>query len=206
VNTIFLETAALQRNSNSMETLTMDLTGKLLIAMPGMGDARFEHAVLLICAHNPEGAMGVILNKPAPDLDLRDLFAQLGIQHGATLPIMPVQLGGPVELSRGFVLHSNDWRGEGGSLAVTDALTLTSTRDILEAIGQGLGPDDALLALGYAGWGPGQLEAEILQNVWLTADLDDQIIFHAPNTKKWEAALQGLGIDPMTLSATAGHA
>jgi putative transcriptional regulator len=189
-----------------MDAYEMDLTGKLLIAMPGMGDPRFEHAVLLICAHNPEGAMGVVLNKPAPDLDLRDLFAQLGIHHGATLPAMPVQLGGPVELSRGFVLHSNDWEGEGGSLAVTEALSLTSTRDILEAIGQGLGPDDALLALGYAGWGPGQLEGEILQNVWLTADLDDRIIFREPNPRKWEEALHGLGIDPMTLSATAGHA
>ncbi len=100
-----------------------------------------------------------------------------------------------MELSRGFVLHSNDWEGEGGSLAVTEALSLTSTRDILEAIGQGgLGPDDALLALGYAGWGPGQLEGEILQNVWLTADLDDRIIFREPNPRKWEEALHGWGL------------
>ncbi|MFC5737798.1 YqgE/AlgH family protein [Sinirhodobacter huangdaonensis] len=186
----------------------MDLTGKLLIAMPGMGDPRFEHAVVAVCAHSPEGAMGVIVNKPLPTPGLSDLLTQLGIPVTASdrPERAPILFGGPVETGRGFVLHSRDWTGQGPAMEVMPEMAMTATRDILEDIAQGRGPDRALLALGYAGWGPGQLEAEILSNGWLIADGDAEIVLGADHATKWTRALATMGVDPRTLSAAAGHA
>ncbi|WP_415182029.1 YqgE/AlgH family protein [Phaeovulum sp.] len=184
----------------------MDLTGKLLIAMPGMGDTRFEHGVVLICAHSESGAMGLIINKPAPGVEFNSLMDQLGISHPNPDILVPVHFGGPVETGRGFVLHSADWHGQGGAIQVGPQMAMTSTRDVLEDLGRGNGPDNALLALGYAGWGPGQLEAEILSNGWLTGKADPELVFTIPNARKWSMALHALGVDPLTLSPTAGHA
>ncbi len=186
----------------------MDLTGKLLVAMPGMGDPRFEHAVVAICAHSPEGAMGLIVNKPLPEPDMGDLLEQLGIAMTASdrPGHAPILFGGPVETGRGFVLHSRDWNGQGTAMPVGDALAMTATRDILEDIAAGVGPHRSLLALGYAGWGPGQLEAEILDNGWLIAEPNDEIALSGEYGTKWTRALNSMGIDPRTLSATAGRA
>ena len=139
----------------------MDLSGSILISMPGMGDPRFERTVILICAHSPEGAMGLIINKPAPDLDFSALLDHLDIPRGLAGRDIRVHLGGPVERGRGFVLHSPDYASNGGTLDVAGIYGMTATLDILQDLAQGRGPCEALLALGYAGWGPGQLEAEI---------------------------------------------
>lgn len=184
----------------------MNLTGKLLIAMPGMGDPRFEHSVVFICEHNEQGAMGLIVNKPAPEISMAELFEQLSIETGATEPDMPVHFGGPVEGGRGFVLHSPDYSSKLQSLAIGDAFCMTATLDILEDIAAGAGPKDALMMLGYSGWGPDQLEAEISMNGWLTAEAGPDLVYGLPDEAKWEAALKTLGIDPLTLSASAGRA
>lgn len=184
----------------------MDLTGKLLIAMPGMGDPRFEHSVVLVCAHSPQGAMGLIVNKPAlPGVSWAEMIEQLGLSgSGAGVA---VQFGGPVEIGRGFVLHSPDWPQDGAPAPiVAPGLALTTTRDILEDIAAGNGPTRAILALGYAGWGEGQLEAEIAANAWLTADADADLVLGVANLRKWQATLRAIGIDPLMLSAAAGRA
>lgn len=183
-----------------------NLTGQFLIAMPGMGDPRFEHAVVLMCAHSPEGAMGLIINKPAPGATLGDLMAQLKIDPVPPRLLPSVQFGGPVELHRGFVLHSSDWRADEATLAVDDTFSMTATLDVLREMAEGRGPAEAMLTLGYAGWGPGQLEGELARNGWLTAKARSEIVFRIPNASKWEAALAILGIDPLFLSATAGRA
>lgn len=184
----------------------MDLTGKLLIAMPGMGDPRFEHAVVYLCSHSDEGAMGLIVNKPSSELHLSDLLKQLDIPRGAGRDV-PVHFGGPVEHGRGFVLHSPEYRSEGSTtLEVDDRFGLTATLNILEDMSRGEGPDAALLALGYAGWGPGQLEDEIADNGWLTAEAEPGIVFSTDNDGKWTDVLKAMGIDPVLLSATAGRA
>ncbi|WP_038145085.1 YqgE/AlgH family protein [Thioclava atlantica] len=186
----------------------MDLTGKFLIAMPGMGDPRFEHSVIAVCAHSPEGAMGLIVNKPLPKPDFSELLESLGIEpEGSDSSThRPILFGGPVETGRGFVLHSPDWRSAEGQMEVSERLRMTGTRDILEDIAMGRGPDRALMALGYAGWGPGQLEEEILDNGWLTADGDADLALDDDHATKWMRALEGMGIDPRTLSAAAGRA
>jgi putative transcriptional regulator len=186
----------------------MDLTGKILIAMPAMGDPRFEHSVVLICAHSPEGAMGLIVNKSAPGLASSELFEQLSIRVQSPAATLPVHFGGPVETGRGFVLHSPDWPAPApeASLNLSAEIAMTATRDILEDIAAGHGPKQAFLALGYAGWGAGQLESEILANGWLTADADAELIFSTANARKWQMALHALGVDPVSLSATAGRA
>ena len=185
----------------------MDLTGKLLIAMPEMGDPRFEHSVVFLCSHGDDGAMGLIVNKPAVDVHLSDLLKQLEIKPD--LPErgrMPVHFGGPVETARGFVLHSVEYVSNLHSMQVSDGFSMTATMDILEDIASGSGPARALLMLGYAGWGPGQLEAEIAMNGWLTTDADPDLVFAGSDEGKWEAALRTLGVDPLTLSASAGRA
>ncbi len=184
----------------------MDLTGKLLIAMPGMGDARFEHGVVVICAHSEDGAMGLIINKPAPGVAFSGLLDQLGISHTDPDILVPVLFGGPVETGRGFVLHSSDWHGAGDAIRVGPQMAMTATRDVLEDLGRGDGPERALLALGYAGWGPGQLEAEILANGWLTGEADPALVFSVPNARKWAEALHAMGVDPLSLSASSGRA
>lgn len=187
-------------------TLPEDLTGHLLIAMPGMGDPRFEHSVVYLCASSDEGAMGLIVNKPVPDITLDDLLEQLDIGPGADSAGVAVHFGGPVEGGRGFVLHSQDYEGGDGTLSVTPTVAMTATKDILVEIARGTGPARALTALGYAGWGPGQLEDEIQQNAWLMVDADDAILFDPDNDAKWALALARLGIDPHQLSAEGGRA
>ncbi len=184
----------------------MDLTGKILIAMPGMGDPRFEHSVVFICSHTDDGAMGLIVNK-STDLHLADLLTQLDITpKGPSEGQMPVYFGGPVETARGFVLHSPDYESSLHSMVVNDLFSMTATLDILEDIALGKGPEQALMMLGYAGWGPGQLETEISANGWLTGEADSAMIYADPDEDKWSAALQALGVDPLSLSASAGHA
>ena len=185
----------------------MDLTGKLLIAMPGMGDPRFEHSVVFLCAHSGEGAMGLIVNKTAPEVQMGDLLEQLDITpKGTGAGSLPVRFGGPVETQRGFVLHSPDYEASLNSLHVTDRYSMTATLDILEDIAAGRGPSWLLMMLGYAGWGPGQLEGEIGLNGWLTAEADEELVFAKKDEEKWAAALQSLGVDPLGLSSAAGHA
>lgn len=184
----------------------MDLTGKLLIAMPGMGDPRFDHSVVLMCTHDSDAAMGLIVNKPSRDVTLADLAKQLELTPIGADRDAPVYFGGPVEGARGFVLHSPDYASNLQTLPVGDAFAMTATLDILEDIAEARGPERALMMLGYAGWGAGQLESEIAQNGWLTVDADPELVFATPNHAKWGAALARLGVDPLTLSASAGHA
>ena len=184
----------------------MDLTGKLLVAMPGMGDPRFEHSVVLLCAYSDKGAMGLILNKPSPDIRMSDVLDQLEITPVDDAAAMVVHFGGPVETGRGFVLHSQDYQSHLHTLLVTGGFAMTATMDILEEIARGQGPERALMMLGYAGWGPGQLESEIARNGWLTADASRALVFDTPARDKWTAALESLGVDPVLLSADAGRA
>lgn len=189
-----------------MEAFSSNLSGKLLIAMPGMGDPRFAHAVIFVCAHSEEGAMGIIVNKPAPELLFSDLLEQLEIPLGDGYRDIRVHFGGPVETGRGFVLHSSEYQSEAGTLEVDAGTSMTATTDVLADMAVGQGPEQSFMALGYSGWGPGQLESEILDNGWLTSDAREDIIFGRANEHKWTAALKMLGVDPLTLSATAGHA
>ncbi|CUH87746.1 hypothetical protein PH5382_01675 [Phaeobacter sp. CECT 5382] len=185
----------------------MNLTGKLLIAMPGIGDPRFEHSVIFLCSHSDEGAMGLIINKIAPEVQLGNLLEQLEIpvtEAGAEK--LAIRFGGPVETQRGFVLHSPEYESSVNSLAVPPGYAMTATLDILEDIAQGSGPEKMLVMLGYAGWGPGQLEAEIVANGWLTTECSDDLIFDTADGDKWGAALGAMGIDPLSLSASAGTA
>jgi len=181
------------------------LTGQLLVAMPAMADPRFARSVIYICAHSDDGAMGLVLNRSLVSPTFGDLLRQLDI---VTLPpAREIRLcsGGPVDNARGFVLHTSDWIGD-GSLRVTDALALTANLDVLKAIAAGGGPRQGLLALGYAGWGPGQLDAEMQQNAWLSAPADETLLFDADDEGKWRRALAKLNVDPMLLSTEAGHA
>ncbi|MDP0929322.1 YqgE/AlgH family protein [Paracoccus onubensis] len=185
-----------------------NLTGKVLIAMPGMSDARFHRSVVLICAHSAEGAMGLVLNRPLPEIDFDDLMRQLDIESDDAGRRIEVRFGGPVEPGRGFVLHKVPEHGEDpdGRMRIAGGLAMTTTRDILEELAHGKGPEPAVLALGYAGWGPGQLEDEMLRNGWLLGESADDLIFGADHDDKWPAALRVQGIDPSLLSASAGRA
>lgn len=189
-----------------MDDSDFSLAGKLLVAMPDMGDPRFDRSVIFMCAHSEGGAMGLIVNKPAPEVRFGDLLTQLGIEADPDARDIRVHFGGPVEHGRGFVLHSSDYQSESGTLEVDGATSMTATMDVLEAIASGDGPESSMLALGYAGWGPGQLEGEIAQNGWLVCDARDEIVFGRANEFKWNAALKSLGIDPLLLSSTVGHA
>lgn len=183
------------------------LTGKLLIAMPGMSDPRFDHSVVFICAHSDDGAMGLIVNKPTPELKFEDLLKQLKIAPPPQdTPTVEVHCGGPVEGGRGFVLHSADYGGNSSTLKVDERFGMTATLDVLEDLSNGTGPHQCFLALGYAGWGPGQLENELQRNGWLTCDAASDLVFEADASRKWQLALASLGIDPMMLSATGGRA
>lgn len=185
----------------------MNLTGKLLIAMPGIGDPRFEHTLIFLCSHNDEGAMGLIINKSATGVSLRDILEQLEIDtNDAPNANVSVQFGGPVETQRGFVLHTDEYESRVNSLKVIDGFAMTATLDVLEDVAAGTGPEKFIVLLGYAGWGPGQLEEEIAANGWLTAETSSQLVFEEINGEKWMAALKTLGIDPIVLSASAGHA
>ena len=184
----------------------MNLTGTLLVAMPGMGDPRFDRSVILLCAHSTDGAMGLIVNKPAPGMELGDLLDQLEISCATKARRKHVHFGGPVETARGFVLHGADYRSRLQTLDVSPHFAMTATLDVLEDMAVGQGPDPSLAMLGYAGWGPGQLEAEIGRNDWLTAEGDPALVFTADDEDKWLAAVRSLGIDPLGLSGEAGRA
>lgn len=180
--------------------------GQVLIAMPTLNDPRFARTVIYIVAHNEEGAMGLVLNREAERVTFPDLLEQLGIEaNGAVRPI-PVRFGGPVDVTRGFVLHSTDYQNEDDTLAITNDTALTSTLDILKAIANGHGPAKAFLALGYAGWGAGQLEDEVQENAWLTCAPDDLLLFGEGLEPKWRHAFDKIGVNPARLSSGFGHA
>src|SRR3954471_5678593 len=189
------------------------LDGHLLIAMPVMGDPRFAQSVIYLCAHSSEGAMGIIVNRPAGSIDFPELLVQLDIIQKADQIRLPenagnmkVLRGGPMDTGRGFVLHSSDFFIRDATLPIDDKICLTATVDILKAIAKGAGPKHAILALGYAGWAPGQLENEIQHNGWLHCDADPDLIFGRDVEDKYLRALRKIGIDPAMLSSEAGHA
>src|SRR5436190_3039127 len=189
------------------------LDGQMLIAMPSMGDERFARSVIYVCAHSTEGAMGIIVNQPAPNISFRDLLVQLEVVPATVLIQLPsgaggvkVLKGGPVDTQRGFVLHSSDFVIENSTLPIDDGICLTATLDILKAIARGNGPRSAILALGYAGWAPGQLENEIQHNGWLHCAADADLIFGQDIAGKYDKALQKIGIHLGMLSSEAGHA
>jgi len=189
------------------------LDGQILIAMPVMGDPRFERSVIYLCAHSSEGAMGIIVNRPAGSIDFPELLVQLDIIKHADQIMLPenaesmkVLKGGPVETGRGFVLHSSDFFIEDATLRIDEGICLTATVDILKAIAKGDGPKHAILALGYAGWAAGQLETEIQKNDWLHCDADPDLIFGSKVEEKYLRALRKIGVEPGMLSNEAGHA
>jgi putative transcriptional regulator len=189
------------------------LDGQMLIAMPAMNDERFARAVIYVCAHSTEGAMGIIVNHPAANIKFPDLLVQLEVIPAAERIQLPTRAGdvkvlkgGPVETGRGFVLHSSDFFIENSTLPIDEGVCLTATLDILKAIARGKGPASAILALGYAGWAPGQLEHEIQQNGWLHCAADAELIFGQDTDTKYEKALRKIGIDLGMLSSEAGHA
>ncbi|MBX9931489.1 MAG: YqgE/AlgH family protein [Methylobacterium sp.] len=189
------------------------LDGQFLVAMPGLLDERFSRSVIYVCAHSADGAMGIILNKAVDDLNMPDLLVQLDIATESDairlrerIGHMPVLMGGPVDAKRGFVLHSDDFHIAQSTLLIDDGICLTATVEILRAIATGDGPANAVLALGYAGWQPGQLETEIMANGWLTCPADPDLIFHTELSAKYERILRSNGIDPAMLSLSAGHA
>tara|TARA_B100001057_G_C22818752_1_gene938562 strand:- start:1382 stop:1954 length:573 start_codon:yes stop_codon:yes gene_type:complete len=183
----------------------LNLKGKFLVAMPGMGDQRFESSVIYICDHTETGAMGLIVNKPLRQGSFKDLCEQLSIKYTSGRDV-PILFGGPVETSRGFAIHSNDYLSENSTQFIGDSLSLTSTRDVIEALADGETPSHAGLFLGYSGWGAGQLEAEILHNGWLTVDADEALVLDSDHARKWQAALDLLGINALLLSSDVGHA
>ena len=189
----------------AMPGQTTWLGGQILAAMPKMLDPRFVQSVILICAHTDDGAMGIVVNQPLQKLNFVDLLKQIGIAPAPDAKPIALRTGGPVENNRGFVLHSADWTAE-DSLEVDDSYVLTASLDVLRAIAEGGGPARSFLALGYASWGPGQLDDEILQNVWLTVPADEAIVFDADYPSKWTRALAKLRIDPGMLSGDAGRA
>ena len=189
------------------------LDGQLLIAMPAMGDARFSRSVIYLCAHSSEGAMGIVINQRAPNISFTELLEQLDIVPSedrialpAGLSAMKVHLGGPVETGRGFVLHSADYFKADSTLPINESVCLTATVDILRDIAKGSGPNKALLALGYAGWAPGQLDDEIQANGWLNCPADPELVFDPAIDRKYHRALNRLGIDPIRLVNDSGHA
>jgi putative transcriptional regulator len=189
------------------------LDGQILVAMPTIRDERFARTVIYLCAHSDEGAMGIVINQPAPNIKFRDLLVQLNVVKSKNKIELPptadsvrVLKGGPVETGRGFVLHSADFFIENSTLPIDGGICLTATLDILKAIVHGKGPNNALLALGYAGWAPGQLESEIHANGWLHCDADADLVFGSETDTKYALALQKIGIDPARLSSDAGRA
>ena len=181
------------------------LTGQFLVAMPTMPDPRFERTVIYMCSHSPNGAMGIVVNRLFNEANFLLMLEQLNIRTSSNTPHLPVHFGGPVETGRGFVLHSSDCMRQ-GSVPVGDGIALSATVEILQTIADGQGPEHLLMALGYSGWGAGQLEAEMKNNGWLTVPADQDILFHVDVSAKWERALAKIGISPELLSGEAGHA
>lgn len=188
-----------------MNEETANLTNQFLVAMPSMADPTFAKTVTYLCQHGPEGALGIIINRPS-DLTLGEVMEQMSIAvHETAIEQMPVYFGGPVHRERGFVLHEPGGQWD-STLQVSDTVALTTSRDILEAIGSGQGPAKVLVALGYAGWAKGQLEREILDNAWLNVPADMSILFDYPVRQRWKAAAESVGIDISLLTSPAGHA
>jgi putative transcriptional regulator len=187
--------------------MDFDLTGKMLISTPAMGDPRFERSLIYLCAHSTEGAFGLVVNRPVPNLRVREVLDQLSIDAAGLIEDRPVLLGGPVEPARGFVLHRADIEDAGPSQPLPGGLAMSASTEVLMAIGEGRGPSAWVLALGYAGWGGGQLEGELAQNAWLTCDGQEDLIFvDQPGEEQWHAALRSIGVDSRTLSAVSGRA
>lgn len=182
------------------------LSGKMLIAMPSMGDPRFEKTLIYLCAHSEDGALGLVVNRRADDVNQADLYDQLDIEMSRNAAQRHVHYGGPVETARSFVLHSSDYHSDEATLEVDDEFSMTATIDVLKALASGEGPANALIVLGYAGWSGGQLEDELQRNGWLTCDADRDLVFGVNEDGKWEAALAKLGVDPTWLSAEGGSA
>lgn len=181
------------------------LRNSLLVAMPSLRDGFFAKSVVYICAHSEAGAMGIVINQKLPDVDFGDLLSQLNLPESKLIVPPIVHFGGPVESGRGFVLHSQDFMRE-DTVRINEKMCITGTIDILRAIAEGRGPDKSVFALGYAGWGPGQLEAEMRANSWLTAPADDDIVFGQDLGHKWEKSFKRLGIDPLSISNMTGRA
>jgi putative transcriptional regulator len=181
------------------------LVGKLLIAMPGMSDARFDRSVIFMCAHSNDGAMGLIVNKPVAGVAFGELLRSYDLAADAPVDV-PVLFGGPVETGRGFILHSNDYAGNVATLAVTAEISLTASIDILRAISEGRGPKQRVMALGYAGWGEGQIESEILANGWIHCDADPELVFGSHYDSMWQKAIAKLGVNLSGLTGAAGRA
>jgi putative transcriptional regulator len=180
------------------------LAGQLLLALPGIGDPRFEQAVIALCLHTPDGAIGLGIGRTVPRLTLHALLRQLDIAPGQA-PDCPILLGGPVEPQRGFVLHTRDWTGE-DSVDVPGGFALTTTLDVLRAIAAGEGPDRWLVALGYAGWGEGQLDDELGRHGWATVPIREDLLFEAAVADRWPRAFATTGVDVRLLASTSGHA
>lgn len=181
------------------------MNGQLLVAMPTMRDPRFAKTVIYMCVHNAEGAMGLVVNRLIDSLTFAELIEQLDIEALGVSRDVPIHYGGPVETGRGFVLHSTEYR-RGGTIMVTEEVGLTATVDILKDLAEGQGPRHALLALGYAGWGAGQLDGEIQQNAWLHVPADESLVFDRDLDTKWERSIAKIGVDVRLLSGDAGHA
>lgn len=190
----------------SQDDAYVSYQGQYLIATPAMGDPRFHQTVIFLCAHDASGAMGLVINRPKSNLVISDLLDHVGVDGAVRVADSPVLEGGPVDVDRGFVLHSADWFRPDNSLKVSDQLGLTTTKDALEALVSDSPPDRAMLAIGYAGWAPGQLEAEIASNAWLIAGGDDTLVFAGDMDAKWTQALARIGVNPAQLSAFGGNA
>lgn len=182
------------------------LAGKLLVAMPGMSDPRFDRAVIVMCAHDEKHAMGVMINKPKSELTLSEVLGHLGIEASDALGARNVLDGGPVRRDRGFVLHSDDFVTTGATQRVAPGISITSTRDVLEAVAKRTAPERFVLALGYAGWSAGQLEDELKRNAWLVVDADEAIVYGDEHDDKWERAIKTLGFEPSQLMSVMGNA
>ncbi|WP_427454725.1 YqgE/AlgH family protein [Litorimonas sp. WD9-15] len=190
----------------SEQTDFQSFQGQLLLATPDMGDPRFRFTVIYVVSHDQRGAMGIIINKGKSGLHISDMLDQIGIEGDVKVADTPVLNGGPVDIDRGFVLHSADYFKKDTSLKISDTLSLTSTKDVLEALVSDEAPERAMLAVGYAGWGRGQLEKEIMDNAWLVIEADEDLIFSNDLDGKWASALGEMGIDPSALSHGGGRA
>lgn len=187
-------------------TTSLYLNNQFLIAMPNLADVNFSHTVSFLCQHNEEGALAIVINRPT-GMTLADIFDQMGID--TTLQQVkdtPIYAGGPVQQERGFIIHPKDTKTWESSIAISETSSLTSSRDILEAIAEDKGPKQYLIALGYAGWGAGQLEKEIISNAWLNTPYDEHILYDTPVKQRWASAANQIGIDINQLTAPAGHA
>jgi putative transcriptional regulator len=182
------------------------LAGKLLVAMPGIGDPRFDRTVIVMCAHDAEHAMGVVINRPKDEVTLSDVLEHLGLEAEDGVAERSVLDGGPVRPDRGYVIHSDDFAAGEATQDVAPGVRLTATRDVLEAVAGENAPHNFVLALGCAGWGAGQLEDELKHNAWLVVDFNNAIVFDEDHDDKWERAIKTLGFDPAQLTGDVGHA